>query len=577
MNELTLADVRKEETLKRNCIKFDVQYVSPDKSPHERDLMCKALERNRKRNKRSRKTSAKKVSRLNDSKIQMRRLRKQKTADIRGARLCSNKAEADARRHKNKIRMQQCRKEESQSEKIHRQSLDRNRKQHARANESPAEKRNRQHIDKLRTREARAMESPAKQQHRNKINATQMRHRRAVEKSKQLDKRQTLHTTNTGEDSCVYQPFDATNILLEESGFELGDIIVCRKKREPGCLPSPVLIRKKESKMKNYLHVYPRFKEEEEEGRLEYYFSRNHPQPTKDEIERSELLVECGVHDRGRSYQRVCAAHHILQKINFSGNKIRKLANKVTGTKEGMKMNRTIYYAWYGQKFIVPAPTPNDLKLRTIDIEDIDEIVDGCILLNQRPEKERFEIRGAAGQVFAVGSADDADYIVDADFLEDNVHAFNLLLTDENPCPKEKILACEIHINGYKAIEMAKCEVYQPRSALDEHDGIYYKRVSHSFICEEDESVWEWREYVSVDISFGPLPEKYVSDFKTKLDKYGGVDEPEPYQILFDSDSDDMTVEFSFLTFSENNMKKGGTLHSIACRELGKEGKNSEL
>ena len=143
----------KEDTIKTNCAKYDVNYVSPSQSYEERQGMLKSIERERKRRARCNETPAKKKAKQHADKIKKQ-----------GERENESPEKAQQRRFNNKIRMRIHREHQSQSEKQHRQKLDKVRKEKVHANESPAKRdqrlaANRDHKRHLRASSKRFEES----------------------------------------------------------------------------------------------------------------------------------------------------------------------------------------------------------------------------------------------------------------------------------------------------------------------------------------------------------------------------------------------------------------------------------
>jgi len=147
----------------------------------------------------------------------------------------------------------------------------------------------------------------------------------------------------------------------------------------------------------------------------------------------------------------------ILRNINFSGDVLRMLAGAAAGAVEGMRIARSLNYLVIdGIMCVVPNPCPDELFVRTIDIEDIEEIIDGCIVLDQRPEKKKIEIISEKGDIYALGYISETCYIYDLENIQLGIHAFDLCLTKKITCPKSKMMSSEIHINGYKEVTVGK-------------------------------------------------------------------------------------------------------------------------
>jgi len=88
MDEQRLSDIQKECTLKRNCKKYNVEYVGPSESLADRDTMRKAIDRKRKQRERSKGDyyDTKDESDRHKAKLRMQRLRKDETATQKEAR-----------------------------------------------------------------------------------------------------------------------------------------------------------------------------------------------------------------------------------------------------------------------------------------------------------------------------------------------------------------------------------------------------------------------------------------------------------------------------------------------------------
>ena len=571
--EVTLADIRKEETLKRNCSKYCVNYVGPDQPALERELMRKEIQRNRKRNERQQETKEAKLARRDSSKIRMQRARDGENTSKWEANLQRNKfrmqqsrekessIERCTRQHKNKLSMQRHRKQETTAEKQDRQYRDRIQTKSARANESGNKKRMRRQKDKLHKQERRANESPSETKHRNLMNSIRMKKMRAVEKSigKKVAKKH-LNVKGKGSqcinsNEAIYQHFDVTNILVKESGMETMKKIPLPHGRGLilGNVDSPI-----EYSRSSHVLVLPI---PPLDGQFPYSFHYIDPQPTEYAKENNEKIVICGYNKQGE----FGISWNIMQQMNFSGDVIRELAYKNTDSNEGMKMNMTINYLTvtdtFGKAmdFFIPIPYTDGMNLRKMDIEDISDIVNGRMIFNTRPAMEKFEIIGKRGHIYACGCVNDARYIVDPDYWKAGFHVFTLPLSRKRLCPKSQIFSSEIHINGYKAISMDEGECSPSTSSIIERDEGRYKKVTHFFECEEDEAPWCWRQFVTLDITFGPLPENYELNGDYEY-------EANPYQILLDSN--DMRFEFTSLTFEERGLRKGDASHCIAYQAL---------
>ena len=258
---------------------------------------------------------------------------------------------------------------------------------------------------------------------------------------------------------------------------------------------------------------------------------------------------------------RCTVASSQLQQINISGEDLRSMANKLTGGKEGLQMKRTIHAFRYRHEVWGELHRMSGGSWRTdnyhVDIEDINEIVDGRIRIDVRPEMKQFKVTGAGGKPsYATGSIFEARYNGD---VEDNFHNFELSLEPTSQhCKKNNLLSAEIHIDRDLVATLDESVAEKTYSVVERgNDGRLYKVVSH---------YWErnyWYDQLSLDVRFGPLDEGSVGEEEVGVYVDGDVD---PYKLLM-LGRGKMSLEFVGVSFVENVLKKGGILHQIAVRD----------
>ena len=121
-----------------------------------------------------------------------------------------------------------------------------------------------------------------------------------------------------------------------------------------------------------------------------------------------------------------------MDLLNISGDELRRLANDATGTMEGLNMRRTIsiFFRDGGGIFQYVDPVPDvgtGMTTTTLDIEHVEEIRNGEVIFDLRPEIKLFEITGVGGSpLYATGKVDNACYESCPEDLKKNVYRFFL-------------------------------------------------------------------------------------------------------------------------------------------------------
>lgn len=266
---------------------------------------------------------------------------------------------------------------------------------------------------------------------------------------------------------------------------------------------------------------------------------------------------------------------NLLKQINIDGETLRGLVDASTGGRKGLQMKREVYVFYHtepssdsSREVIMPSarpkrylidPDPTDIKRGrwcSVDIEDIVDISDGIITFDKRADKKKFKVTGEGGTPsYATGSIFGARYNGD---IEDNFHCFEIDLEQASKqCKKNNILSAEIHINGSAATTLGESDWTE--SAIACKEGKLYKHVAHFWNASY------WYDMLRVEVVYGPLPppkgtivNEDESDIETEMEE-----DQDPYNLLHKN----MKIDFVELSFEENVLKKGGTLHHIALRD----------
>ena len=95
-------------------------------------------------------------------------------------------------------------------------------------------------------------------------------------------------------------------------------------------------------------------------------------------------------------------------------------------------------------------------------------------------------------------------------------------------------------------------------SVIVRENGQLYKVVSH---------YWPpgyWYDQLNVDVKYGPIPDSLLDEVEedAEID-----DDSEPYNLLFENNIK-MKVQFKSISFVDNILKKGDTLHKITLSHL---------
>ena len=277
----------------------------------------------------------------------------------------------------------------------------------------------------------------------------------------------------------------------------------------------------------------------------------------------------------------------LLKQINITGESLRGLVDASTGGRKGLQMKRKINVfrfpvrQWSALPFghspirlisaIDPDPSARDIRRGrwcSVDIDNILKISDGRIIFNDWPEKKDFKVTGEGGKpCYAAGSIFSACY---NGYIEENFHRFEVPFEPSSrKCKKDNLLSTEIHINGDMVTTLGDSDLTESENTTGCKDGKTYKRVRHTWKGLE---CWclLMLEFVVV---YGPLP---TQEGKT-LDVDDGDDvetemkvDQDPYNLL--DENMKMKIDFCELSFVDNILKKGGTLHHIALRDSGGDG-----
>jgi hypothetical protein len=271
-------------------------------------------------------------------------------------------------------------------------------------------------------------------------------------------------------------------------------------------------------------------------------------------------------------WKKLSVEERIMDLLNISGDELRRLANDATGTMEGLNMRRTIsiFFRDGGGIFQYVDPVPDvgtGMTTTTLDIEHVEEIRNGEVIFDLRPEIKLFEITGVGGSpLYATGKVDNACYESCPEDLKKNVYRFFLPMQKKGSCrpDADDIKSAEIYINGTYATSVEYCQYYS--SSFDKCGGSYYKFIYHYFGSDSGShfsNPWGWYNSMSLLVRVGPIS-------KTLIDKLcEEVKGNDPFQLL--RENPHMSVRFQCMTFDERNLKKEHKLHRVVCHSQGRD------
>lgn len=199
-----------------------------------------------------------------------------------------------------------------------------------------------------------------------------------------------------------------------------------------------------------------------------------------------------------------------------------------------------------------------------VDVEEIEEIWDGKIFYDERPQRQTFEITGVGGwPIYAAGHVNDAQYESTIEDADNSKHLFNMPLksTTLQRNQLSAVLSSEVRINAKKVMSLG--ESAKTTSFIEFDEGDRFKVVYHIRTVQYSDTGNDWGQYehILVTVRIGPLP----ADWALPEDCEDAIEDNDPYAPLTKTN---VPVEFIELLFSDDNLRKGSPLHSIALATL---------